>query len=83
MLFQPCKNKVVILVFSAHKKYSCLLINLGLSHCSNLDYFNDVFNNFSEQEQVSIQLSDFIKNILICVLKMNVGLTGLEQQEGE
>jgi len=30
-----------------------------------------------------IQLSDFIKNILIHVLKMNKGLTGLEQHEGE
>ncbi len=29
------------------------------------------------------ELLDFIKNILICVLKMNEGLTGLEQHEGE
>ncbi len=29
------------------------------------------------------ELSDFIKNILICVLKMNEGLTGLERHEGE
>ncbi len=29
-------------------------------------------------------LSDFIRNILICVLKMNeLGLTGLEQHEDE
>ncbi len=28
-------------------------------------------------------LSDFIKNILICVLKMNEGLTGLERHESE
>ncbi len=28
-------------------------------------------------------LSDFIKNILICVLKMNEGLMGLERHEGE
>ncbi len=28
------------------------------------------------------KLADFIKNILICVLKMNEGLTGLEQHEG-
>jgi len=26
---------------------------------------------------------DFIKNILICVPKMNAGLTGVEQHEGE
>ena len=30
-----------------------------------------------------IQLSDLIKNILICVPKLNEGLTGLEQHEGE
>jgi len=29
------------------------------------------------------QLSDLIKNILICVPKMNESLTGLEQDEGE
>ncbi len=29
------------------------------------------------------QLSDFIPNILICVPKMNEGLTGLEKHEGE
>ncbi len=28
------------------------------------------------------ELSEFIKNILICVPKMNEGLTGLEQHEG-
>ncbi len=37
-----------------------------------MDYFNDVR-----------KLSDFIKNILICVPKMNEGLTGLERHEGE
>ncbi len=29
------------------------------------------------------ELSDLIKNILICVQKMNEGLTGLERHEGE
>ncbi len=29
------------------------------------------------------KLSDLIKNILICVLKMNEGLTSLERHEGE
>ncbi len=29
------------------------------------------------------KLSEFIKNILICVQKMNEGLMGLEQHEGE
>jgi len=35
------------------------------------------------QMKVVIQLSDFIKNIIICVLKMNESLTGLEQHECE
>ncbi len=30
-----------------------------------------------------INISDFIINILICVLKMKAGLTGLERHEGE
>ncbi len=30
-----------------------------------------------------VKLSDFIKIILICVLKMNEGLMGLERHEGE
>ncbi len=29
------------------------------------------------------ELSDFIKNILTCVLKMNGGLKGLERHKGE
>ncbi len=32
---------------------------------------------------LSMELSDFIKNIFICVPKMNEGLTGLERHEGE
>ncbi len=28
-------------------------------------------------------LSDFIKNILICLPKMNIGLMGVERHEGE
>ena len=84
-------NKVVIFVFLAHKKYSRRLINLRLSHGSHLDYFNDVFTNFSGPASFDpieayggvSQLSDLIKNILICVPKMNESLTGLEQHEGE
>ncbi len=33
--------------------------------------------------QVVGKLSDFVKNILICVSKMNEGLMGLERHEGE
>ncbi len=32
---------------------------------------------------LSMELSDFTKNVLICVPKMNEGLTGLEQHESE
>jgi len=40
-------NKVVIFVcFFAHKKYSHRFIPLRLNHCSQMDYFNDVFTTF-------------------------------------
>ncbi len=51
-----------------------------------MDYFNDAFT-FLGLEPVSCialckvrKLLDSIKNILICVPKMNKGLTGWEQQ---
>ena len=56
-----------------------------------MDYINDLFNDFSGPASFGhiaayggvTHSSDFIKNILICVPKMNEGLTGLEQHEGE
>ncbi len=52
-----------------------------------MDYFNDVHTTFLGLERGRFvrvrKLSDFIKNILICILKMNEGLTGLEQHKGE
>ncbi len=55
-----------------------------------MDYFNDVLTTFLGLERVNTiaiygarKLSDFIKNILICVPKMNEGLTCLERHEGE
>ncbi len=56
-----------------------------------MDYFNDLFAMFLSLDRVRIlavygkvrELSECIKNILICVLKMNEGLTGLERHEGE
>ncbi len=56
-----------------------------------MNYFIDVLNTFLGPETFQLccclcrvkELSDFIKNILICVLKMNEGLTGLERHEGE
>jgi len=46
--------------------------------------FNNVLASFSNIEAYGgvIQLSDCIKNILICVLKMKESLTGLKQHEG-
>ncbi len=56
-----------------------------------MDYFTDVLTTFLCVDRGNIvavygrvrELSDSIKNILICVPKMNEGLTGLEQHEGE
>ncbi len=56
-----------------------------------MDHFNDIFilhfcalivvePLLSMEDQ---KLSDFIKNILMRVAKMNEGLTGLEQHEDE
>ncbi len=53
------------------------------------DYFNDVLTMFLCLDLYPCclwrvrELSDFIRNIFICVLKMNGGLTGLERHEGE
>ena len=81
-------KSLFLLLFFAHKKYSRRFINLRLSHCSHLDYINDVFNTFSGPESYNaleayggvIQLSDLIKNIFICVPKIN---ESIEQHEGE
>ncbi len=56
-----------------------------------MDYFTDVLTTFLDLDYGSTlavywrvrELSEFIKNILICVPKMNEGLTGLERHEGE
>ncbi len=56
-----------------------------------MDYFNDVLATYLSLDHGNIlavygrvrELSDFIKNILICVPKMNEDLTGLERHEGE
>ncbi len=51
-------------------------------HLRNTLHFNNVFADFLGLERVR-KLSDFIKNILICVVKMNEGLACSEQHEGE
>ncbi len=56
-----------------------------------MDYFTDLFATFLNVDHVNYiavygrirELSECIKNILICVLKMNGGLLGLERHEGE
>ncbi len=55
-----------------------------------MDYFNMSLLRFWTLIVVIIavygrvrELSEFIKNILICVLKMNEGLMGLERHDGE
>jgi len=49
-----------------------------LSTFLDLKRFGDIAGNRGLTES-----SDFIKNILICVLKMNEGLRGVERHEGE
>ncbi len=55
----------------------------------HVDYFTNVLAKFLGLKTFLLRcwrfrkLSDFIKKILICVLKMNEGLTGLERHEGE
>ncbi len=63
-------NKVVISVVFAHKMYAVLT-----TFCALTMYPCCLWR--------VRKLSDLIKNILICVPKMNEGLTGLERHEGE
>ncbi len=82
-------NKVI--VFFVHKKYSRSFIKLRLNHWCHMDYFIDLLATFLSLDRGSIlavygrvrELSECIKNILICVPKMNKSLTGLERHEGE
>ncbi len=52
-----------------------------------MDYFTDLY--FFDRGRILAvygrvrELSECIKNILICVRKINEGLTGLERHEGE
>ncbi len=56
-----------------------------------MDYFTNVLATFLYLDRVMTlaiygrvrELTGCIKNILICVPKMNGGLTGLERHEGE
>ncbi len=56
-----------------------------------MDYFTDLIATFLDIDRVNHitvygrvrKLSVCIKNIFICVLKMNDGLTGVKRHEGE
>ncbi len=53
-----------------------------------MDHFNDVLTTFLDLDHgrilaVGKELSEFIKNILICVPKRNEGIAGLERHEAE
>ncbi len=81
-------NKVVF--FFVHKKYCHSFIKLRLNHWCHMDYFNNVLTTFQGLEggsSVAVYAgsvsSHFIKNIVICVLKINKSITGLERHEGE
>ncbi len=75
-------NKVIICVFFAHKKYSRSFRNLWLKHWCPMGYFNNVLTTFwALNVSVALlsiwsvrKLSDFIKNIFICFLKMYKGM---------
>ncbi len=76
--------------FFAYKKYSHSFVKLQLNHWCHMNYFNDVLTMFLGLDRVKILAvygrvipSDLITNIVICVLKINEGLTGLERHEGE
>ncbi len=71
-------NKVVIFVFFVYKMYSRSFIKLWFNHWCNMDYFNNVLMFLglgTFQLHCCLwrirKLSYFIKNILICVPKMN------------
>ncbi len=88
---ENCWINYVIIVFFAFKKYSHSFIKLQLNHWCHMDYFTDVLATFLGLGTLQLhcclrrvrERSDFIKNILIGVPKMNEGLTGLERHEGE
>ncbi len=62
--------------------------NRAALHWCHMDYFNDILATFISLDRVRIlvvfwRVRELSESILICVLKMNEGLTGLERHEGE
>jgi len=86
-----CWIKSFFFFFFTHKKYSCRFIMLRLNHRSHMTWFKYVFSSFLGIVSVNClagnagltEPSDFIKNILICVPKMNEDPAGMERHEGE
>ncbi len=78
---------VILVVFFAYKKYSHNFIKLRFNRWCHINYFKmsllfldqGTFQFHCSPWRVR-KLSDLIKNTLICVPKMNKGLTGLEWQ---
>jgi len=77
--------------FCVSKQSTYHFIKLRVIQWSHMDFFNDVFTTFLDLESGSSigslwrdqKLSDFIKKILICVLKMNEDLSDVEWHKCE
>ncbi len=76
--------------FTKLRKYFLCAMKTKITTLFN-NYLNNLLATFLSLDRIRIlavygrvrELSDCIKNILICVPKMNEGLTGLEHHEGE
>jgi len=83
-------SRYFFLFFLAQQKYSRRFIILILNHCTHMNWLKYVFSTLMDLERGNAiagyagltEPSDFNKNILICVPKINVGLTGLKRHEG-
>ncbi len=81
-------NKVVIVCFICAQKVFLKLRKIRVEPLKSHGLFYDLLAMFLSLDRVRIiavygRVREFIKNILICVPKMNEGLTGLERHEGE
>ncbi len=91
LLLQPFLRSLVYKILQKKKKYRRSVAKLKLSHWCHMDCFTDVLTTFLDLGTLQLrcyiwrvwEVSDLIKNILICVPKMNEGLTGLERHEVE
>ncbi len=63
-------NKVIIVFFFAHKKYSRSFVKLWLNHWCHMDYFNDVLATFLDLDCGSI-LAESYWNLSKIYLKIS------------